>query len=97
MDLGYGVVEASSAEEALHLMGEGLAPGLVVADHLMPGLGGLDLARDLHSRQPELPVLIVSVYVAMDGIATGFPRLAKPFRSADLAERLAALMPAGAT
>ena len=74
-------------------MGEGLAPDLVVIDHLMPGLSGLDLARDLRSRQPDLPVLIVSGYAELDGIAPGFPRLTKPFRSAELAASLAALMP----
>jgi PAS domain S-box-containing protein len=92
MDLGYEVVEATSAEEALHLMGEGLHPDLVVTDHLMPGLSGLDLARDLRSRRPDLPVLIVSGYAEMDGVAPGFPRLTKPFRSVELATSLAALV-----
>ncbi len=90
-DLGYDVVEAPSAEEALKLMGEGLAPDLVVTDHLMPGLTGLDLARELRGRKPDLPVLIVSGYAEMDGIAPGVARLTKPFRAAELAESLAAL------
>jgi CheY-like chemotaxis protein len=96
MDLGYKVVEAQSAEEALRMVGEGLAPDLVVTDHLMPGLSGLDLARDLRSRQPDLPVLIVSGYAEIDGIAPGFPRLTKPFRHAELAASLVALKPSGA-
>ncbi|TNC63109.1 PAS domain S-box protein [Rubellimicrobium roseum] len=96
-DLGYEVVEATSAEEALRRMDEGLAPDLVVTDHLMPGLSGVDLARELRSRRPELPVLIVSGYAEMDGIAPGFPRLTKPFRAAELAQSLAALGPDGAT
>ncbi|TNC59316.1 PAS domain S-box protein [Rubellimicrobium roseum] len=95
MDLGYEVVEANSAEEALSLIGEGLRPHLVVTDHLMPGLTGLDLARDLRLRRPDLPVLIVSGYAEMDGIASGFARLTKPFRSAELMASLAALMPDG--
>lgn len=74
-------------------MAEGLRPDLVVTDHLMPGLSGLDLARDLRSRHPDLPVLIVSGYAEMDGIAPGFQRLTKPFRSAELAASLAALVP----
>jgi CheY-like chemotaxis protein len=82
-------VGAPSAEEALRLIGEGLQPDLVVTDHLMPRLSGLDLARDLRSRRPDLPVLIVSGYAGMDGIAPGFPRPTKPFRSAEQTERLA--------
>ncbi len=91
MDLGYEVVEASSAEEALRLVEEGLAPDLVVTDHLMPGLSGLDLARELRSCRPDLPVLIISGYAQTDGIAPSFPRLTKPFRSAELAASLAGL------
>jgi CheY-like chemotaxis protein len=95
-DLGFEVVEASSAEEALRLVGGGLDPDLVVTDHLMPGLSGVELARDLRSRRPDLPVLIVSGYADAEGLAPGLPRLTKPFRSAELAVSLAALRPAGA-
>jgi CheY-like chemotaxis protein len=58
----------------------------------MPGMSGVDLARNLRSRRPGLPVLIVSGYAEMDGVAPGFPRLTKPFRSAELAASLANLM-----
>jgi CheY-like chemotaxis protein len=92
MDLGYEVREARSADEALRLMSEGLAPNLVVTDHLMPGMSGLELARDLRARQPDLPVLIVSGYAEMDGIAPGFARLAKPFRASEMVASLSALM-----
>jgi CheY-like chemotaxis protein len=92
IDLGYEVVEATSAEAALRLVHEGLEPDLVVTDHLMPGLSGLDLARNLRARQPDLPVLIVSGYAEIDGLAPGFPRLTKPFRSAELAASLNDLM-----
>jgi CheY-like chemotaxis protein len=91
MDLGYEVVEAASAEQALRLVGEGLRPELVVTDHLMPGASGVDLARELRADRPDLPVLIVSGYAEMEGIAPGLPRLTKPFRQADLLQSLAAL------
>ena len=92
MDLGYEVVEAHSAEEALRMVDEGLHPDLVVTDHLMPGMTGLDLAHDLRARRPDLPVLIVSGYAEMEGIAPSFPRLTKPFRGAELAASLAEFM-----
>ena len=75
------------------MVGEGLHPDLVVTDHLMPGMSGLDLARDLHSHRPDLPVLIVSGYAETEGIAPGVPRLTKPFRAAELAASLSALVP----
>ena len=90
-DLGYAVVEASSGEEALALFEQGLEPDLLVTDHLMPGMTGAELAREVRSRQPKLPVLLVSGYAEAEGVAPDLPRLSKPFRQADLAERVAAI------
>ncbi len=90
-DLGYEVREAISAEEALKSMDAGLAPDLVVTDHLMPGMTGTELAYLLRDRRPSLPVLVVSGYAETSGVAPDLPRLTKPFRQADLAAALADL------
>jgi CheY-like chemotaxis protein/two-component sensor histidine kinase len=91
VDLGYEVVEASSAEEAVRLMSENDAIDLLVTDHLMPGMSGADLARKVRLLNPNLPILIVSGYAEVEGIAPDLARLTKPFRNAELAERLAEL------
>ncbi|MEG3175486.1 response regulator [Sphingomonas sp. RB3P16] len=93
-DLGYAVVEASTAEAALQLIEEGLAPDVVVTDHLMPGMSGAQLARTLRADRPTLPVLIVSAYAETETIHPGIARLTKPFRNAELAASLSALVPA---
>jgi hypothetical protein len=49
--------------------------------------------RDFRVRWPNWPVMVVPEYAEMEGLAPGFPRLIKPFRSAELAASLAALMP----
>jgi CheY-like chemotaxis protein len=90
-DLGYEVVEAASADEALRLIGEGLNLNLLVTDHLMPGMSGAQLARELKARRPELPVLIVSGYAEAEGLDPDIACLTKPFRNADLAASLSAL------
>jgi CheY-like chemotaxis protein len=92
MDLGYEVVEANSAEDALRLISGGLRPDLLVTDHLMPGMSGVELARALRSDRPQLPVLIVSGYAEAESIAPEIPRLTKPFRNAELAVSLAAIV-----
>ena len=92
IDLGYNVVEASSAEEALKLVTDGLRPDILITDHLMPGMTGVELARNLRARRPQLPVLIVSGYAEAEGIAPDIPRLTKPFRNAELAESLSGLL-----
>jgi CheY-like chemotaxis protein len=89
-DLGYEVVEASSGEEALHMLQEA-APDLLVTDHLMPGISGVELAHEAQRRIPTLRTLIVSGYAELDGVAPDLPRLTKPFRNSELAERLASL------
>jgi CheY-like chemotaxis protein len=91
VDLGYEVVEAGSAEEALSLLRTGFEPTIVVTDHLMPGMSGAELARALKAERAGLPVLIISGYADAEGIDPDIARLTKPFRNAELAESLAAL------
>ena len=93
IDLGFEVTEAGSAEEALHLIHAGAAPDVLVTDHLMPGMNGVELARAVRTLMPALPVLIVSGYAEVEGVARDLPRLTKPFRNAELAASLAALIP----
>jgi nitrogen-specific signal transduction histidine kinase len=90
-ELGYRVVEASSADEALSLMAREPDIDLLVTDHLMPGITGADLAREVQGQRPSLPVLIVSGYADAEGIAPDLPRLTKPFRQDELAAKIAAL------
>jgi CheY-like chemotaxis protein len=87
-DLGYIVVEAASAEEALGLVEGGLRPDMLVSDHLMAGMNGTDLAHDLQARLPTLCVLIISGYAESDAISPDLHRLTKPFRKDELAASL---------
>jgi PAS domain S-box-containing protein len=83
-EIGYEVLEAGSAEEALGLFDGGARIDVLVTDHLMPGMTGGELAHMVRDRRPDLPVLIISGYAETDGIPTTLPRLTKPFRQADL-------------
>jgi PAS domain S-box-containing protein len=93
IDLGFKVVEVGSAEDALKFLKAGRMPNLLVTDHLMPGMSGADLAREARAMMPTLPVLIVSGYAELEGLAPGLPRLTKPFRNAELAASVSALIP----
>lgn len=83
-DLGYAVIEADCAEDALAKF-ENNRFVMLVTDHLMPGMNGVDLVYALRNRQPDLPVLVVSGYSESGGIPPHLARLTKPFRQADLA------------
>jgi CheY-like chemotaxis protein len=87
-DLGYQVVEASTAEEALSIFKDSSSVDIVITDHLMPGMTGTDLIRHVRSIRPNVPVLMMSGYAQMEGIAADIPRLTKPFRGDELATAL---------
>lgn len=90
-ELGYGVIEAGSGEEAMQLMANGQAFDLLITDHLMPGINGTDLARMVRSARPETAILLVSGYAEREGLDPDLPRLNKPFRKSELATSLAVL------
>lgn len=58
-DLGCRTKCAGDAAEALALLQE-QSFDLVFTDIVMPGLSGIDLARQLHIRAPGLPVLLAT-------------------------------------
>ena len=90
--VGYSVVEASSAGEALSLIEGGLRPGLVISDHLMPEMTGAELARTLAQAHPDIPVLIISGYADVESLPSELPRLRKPFVQAELTAQVNALI-----
>jgi CheY-like chemotaxis protein len=92
IELGYAIIEASSAEEALRLLDSGTPIDIVVTDHLMPGMTGTDLALHAQLARPQLPILLVSGYAELEGIDAKLPRLTKPFRKDELAATLTSLL-----
>jgi CheY-like chemotaxis protein len=89
-ELGYDVVEAASATEALERLAGGVEPALLVADHLMAGMTGSELVRAVRSRMPGIAALVISGH-EVDAIAPDLPRLTKPFRQEELAALIASL------
>ncbi len=53
--------EARSGEDGLGLCGE-VRPDVVLLDMLMPGIDGVDTARAIRDRYPEMRVLVLSNY-----------------------------------
>jgi two-component system, NarL family, invasion response regulator UvrY len=54
------VGEATSGEEALELI-EKLKPELVLVDVRMPGMGGIETARQIRASCPEAIVVLISI------------------------------------
>jgi PAS domain S-box-containing protein len=94
-DLGHQVATAASAREALALFDREGLPDIVVTDHAMPGMTGLEFAERLRRTHPGLPVVLATGYAeATANAAPWLPRLAKPYRPDELEDVLRRLTPA---
>jgi DNA-binding NtrC family response regulator len=101
-ELGHEAVAVTDAESALErVVAE--AFDTVMTDVSLPGMSGIDLAKELIKRHPAMPVLIASGYgpLKLDGLL-GQPKatvmtLQKPYDMATLEQALekAATSPRG--
>ncbi len=94
-DLGHSVVEANSGTQALDVLRDhNRSINLVITDHAMPGMTGLELAREIHETYPGMAVILASGYAEIEDVADqgALPRLAKPFRQAELSAAIAAAL-----
>jgi PAS domain S-box-containing protein len=92
--LGYKVLVAGNAAEALAIADQGAAFDLLFTDIVMPGImNGRQLAETMMACRPSLRVLLTSGYsggaLPLQGRAGhGIPLLTKPYRRAELARML---------
>ncbi len=63
---GYLAVPAYSGPEALEVF-DREEFDVVVTDFRMEGMNGLELARAVHDRSPDTPVIIVTAYGPIEG------------------------------
>jgi len=85
-DCGYTVIEAGNGREALDLLdSRGGRVDLMVADVVMPDMGGRDLAARAAERWPEMPVLFTSGYTGMDVVRRGLLEEGREFLQKPLA------------
>ncbi|MBO1073990.1 histidine kinase famiy protein [Roseomonas marmotae] len=97
--LGYRVLTAASADEALQVLEKRGWKGidLLFSDILMPGsMNGLGLAEKVRQRLPGMPVLLTTGYndelVAQGPSVSSWDVVGKPYRRAALAERVRAAL-----
>ncbi|WP_414495379.1 ATP-binding protein [Stenotrophomonas maltophilia] len=87
-ELDYNVVLARNADEALAALEQDAARFHVMfSDVVMPGTNGLELARNVRSQFPDLPIILTSGYselLARDP-GHGFTLLRKPYSLKQLA------------
>ena len=88
---GYRVLPASSGKRALKIFAEQPAEvDLLVADWMMPGMNGRELADKLRQQKPALRVLLISGYHngQTESAAPSAQLIRKPFSGTALIERI---------
>jgi CheY-like chemotaxis protein len=89
---GYDVVLAESGERALELLAESGEPDLIISDISLPGISGIELARQVRRTLPHMKMLLTSgsmehaAAISSLGGTTLF--IAKPYHGEDLISRI---------
>jgi signal transduction histidine kinase/CheY-like chemotaxis protein len=84
-DLGHTVIRANSGRRALELLETEPAVDVLMTDHAMPGMTGLELAEIARRKWPNIRVLLATGYADLPHHEkTDLPRLSKPYHQAQL-------------
>jgi PAS domain S-box-containing protein len=95
--LGYEVMTAPDGPTALAVLRRGDPIDVLFSDVMMPkGMSGVELAREARNINPEIGILLASGYpvsvLSAQGLSGDFALLPKPYRWAELAQRLREIM-----
>lgn len=89
VDLGYPVIEADHAADALLLLASVPTVGILISDVEMPGgMDGRTLCRAASLSAPDVKTLLISGYATSPESAGGPPLLEKPFTTFELQQAL---------
>jgi PAS domain S-box-containing protein len=98
-ELGYRVLAAPGAADAMRLLGDHPGVALMITDVLMPETNGRELAAMAQAGRPQLKVLFTSghprdVLAGAGGAEADLPLLRKPYAIGELARRVRGLLDA---
>jgi CheY-like chemotaxis protein/two-component sensor histidine kinase len=92
-DLGHHVIGVNSGLHALDIIRSEQPIDLMMTDHVMPGMTGIELAAASREVRPSLPILLATGYADLpEGAQLDLPRLAKPYHQEQLRDRLDQLL-----
>jgi PAS domain S-box-containing protein len=92
-DLGHTAHGASSGIAALEVLRQENPIDVVITDHAMPLMTGLQLANKIKAEWPKLPVILATGFAEIASGSFEFARLSKPFSQTELAETLKNIQP----
>lgn len=95
-NLGFEVAVVPDGQQALNAL-ETFSPNLIITDILMPYLSGLELIGIIKSKNPTLPIIVLSGLGEEETVLEAFNLgaddfLTKPFKPSDLEVRVKRLL-----
>jgi DNA-binding response OmpR family regulator len=95
---GYDVITAVDGEEALRLAID-RRPALIILDHRMPKLTGIEVTRRLRANEAtaRVPIILLTASVQEQSVSEGFEAgaddyIRKPFSPQELTARVQAIL-----
>jgi len=97
VDLGFDVLSADNADQALNIVQEKPDIGVLLTDVVMPGKSGRVLADEIHRMRPEVRILYMTGYtqnaIVHNGVLdAGTHLITKPFTIHQLSQEMDALL-----
>jgi two-component system, NtrC family, response regulator AtoC len=88
-DAGYTVGDFATADAAVEYLARGGRADAIITDLIMPGMRGHELLERVRARRPELNVIIITAFGAIDSAialvkAGAYDYLTKPFSTDEL-------------
>jgi signal transduction histidine kinase len=96
-DLGHTPIEAHSGAEALAKLASDVNVDVVITDHAMPAMTGLQLAKSIQESYSGIPIILATGYAELpiDPASLGMIRLAKPCNQYDIAVAIRSALGSG--
>jgi signal transduction histidine kinase len=94
-DLGHMPIEAQSGAEALAKLATGIEVDVILTDHSMPGMTGIQLAARVREVFPDLPIILATGYAELPEDPNAMMRLiklTKPYSRQEIAAAIHAAM-----
>lgn len=90
--MGYQPILAESGEQAISLLSQGLEIDYLLSDIMLAGkLTGIDIAKWVENQLPQVKILLMTGHTEQLEKAEQFPVLVKPFKQAELQQKLRSL------
>jgi CheY-like chemotaxis protein len=90
-DGGMTGIPAASGREALRILDRDRTISILLTDIMMPGITGTTLADQASGLRPDVKIVFMTAYAAVDPVGSTRPLVGKPFGTNELCTSIRAM------